>query len=69
KDPVCGATLDRNIVPEMYCYNGKMFHFYSEGCCDKFSKKPGRYLGRHHRRRLPPRMSLPVGRMKVCYHQ
>lgn len=69
KDPVCGTAIGRNTAPEMYCYNGKIFHFCSKSCRDKFSKKPGRYLGKHRHRKLPPRMSLPIGRMKACHHQ
>ncbi|MHC4070434.1 MAG: YHS domain-containing protein [Planctomycetota bacterium] len=69
KDPVCGAAIGMNTEPEIYCYKGKIFRFCSESCLHKFVRKPGRYLGKHRRRRLPPRMSLPIGRMKACYHQ
>ena len=66
KDPVCGAVIGKNAAPVQCRHNGRLFHFCSESCRDKFSKKPGRYLGRYRRRKLPPRMSLPIGRMKAC---
>ncbi|MHC4166294.1 MAG: YHS domain-containing protein [Planctomycetota bacterium] len=68
KDPVCGAAISISSAPEMLCYRGKTFHFCSETCRDKFARKPGRYLGKPRHRRLPPRMSLPIGRMRACYH-
>jgi len=67
KDPVCGTVVSKDIAPAMYRYKGKIFYFCSESCRDKFSKKPRRYLVKRQHRRLPPRMSLPIGRMKVCY--
>ncbi len=64
KDPVCGTVVSKDIAPAMYRYNGKILYFCSVSCCDKFSKKPRRYLVKRQHRKLPPRMSLPITRIK-----
>lgn len=64
KDPVCGTVVSKDIAPAMYRYNGKILYFCSVSCYDKFSKKPRHFLGKRRHRRLPPRMSMPIGRMK-----
>lgn len=69
KDPVCGAVVSKNTAHATYCYNGNIFYFCSVSCRDEFSKKPRRYLGKRRHRRLPPRMSLPIGRMKLYHPQ
>jgi YHS domain-containing protein len=70
RDPVCGTVINNDTASTTYRHNGTMFHFYfcSESCRDRFSKKPGRYLRRRRHRKLPPRMSLPISRMKTSYH-
>ncbi|MHC4105537.1 MAG: YHS domain-containing protein [Planctomycetota bacterium] len=69
RDPVCGTIVNKDTAPATYRNNGKIFHFCSEFCRDKFSKRPQRYLGKRRHRKLPPRMSLPIGRMKACFPQ
>lgn len=68
-DPVCGRTIDQP-APAVTCFHkGKLLCFCSASCREKFLERPGRYLHRRRCRRLPPRMSLPVARMKARYSQ
>ncbi|MHC4584018.1 MAG: YHS domain-containing protein [Planctomycetota bacterium] len=68
KDPVCSTVISMGTPLITYRYNGKIFYFCSVTCRSKFSKRPQRYFGKHRHRKFPPRMSLPIGRMKPCYH-
>jgi YHS domain-containing protein len=67
RDPVCGTIVNKNTALTTYRYNGRIFYFCSVSCCDKFLKKPRRYLGKRRHRKLPPRMSLPIGRMRASF--
>ena len=64
KDPVCGSIIKDLTIATTYRYNGRIFSFCSTYCCSKFSKNPRHYLGRRRHRKLSPRMSLPINRMR-----
>ncbi len=64
KDPVCGSVIKDLTTATTYRYNGRVFYFCSAYCRDKFSKNPRHYLGKRRHRKLPPRMSLPINRMR-----
>ena len=49
-DPVCGMTVDTAAGKPSYDHNGKLFHFCSQGCRDKFVANPDHYILGQHRR-------------------
>ncbi len=44
KDPVCGMTVDLHTTKHRVTYQGKSFHFCSNGCREKFTAHPEKYL-------------------------
>ena len=44
KDPVCGMTVDPTKSEHQAEYEGRTFHFCSQGCREKFIADPDRYL-------------------------
>ena len=44
KDPVCGMTVDPHTTKHRATYQGKSFHFCSNGCREKFIANPEKYL-------------------------
>src|ERR1700733_1191209 len=44
KDPVCGMSVDPAKAASTAEYDGKLYHFCSRGCGEKFRKDPVRYL-------------------------
>ena len=45
KDPVCGMSVDPAKATSTAEYDGKLYHFCSRNCGEKFRKDPARYLG------------------------
>ena len=45
KDPVCGMTVDRQKSSAASTYRGKIYHFCSTSCRDKFEQAPEKYVG------------------------
>ena len=46
KDPVCGMEIDLSKALEKSEVKGRICHFCSKTCKDKFDKDPERYLGK-----------------------
>ena len=67
KDPVCGAILDTSLTNITHRYHRRVFHFCSAQCRNEFMEDPQRYLATRRHRKLPPRMRLPISRMR-CFH-
>ena len=44
RDPVCGMNVDPAKAASTAEYEGKLYHFCSRGCADKFRRDPGRYV-------------------------
>ncbi len=44
KDPVCGMSVDPANAASTAEYDGKLYHFCSRNCGEKFRKDPARYL-------------------------
>ena len=44
KDLVCGMEIDKDESAASYDYQGKTFHFCSEGCRNEFTNSPGVYI-------------------------
>ncbi len=44
KDPVCGMSVDPSNAASTAEYDGKLYHFCSRNCGEKFRKDPARYL-------------------------
>ncbi len=44
KDPVCGMSVDPAKAASTAEYDGKLYHFCSRSCGEKFRKDPARYL-------------------------
>jgi Cu+-exporting ATPase len=44
KDPVCGMTVDPAKAAPTVDYDGRTFHFCSQGCATKFRAEPEKYL-------------------------
>ncbi len=45
KDPVCGMTVEPSKAAGMHEHAGKLYHFCSRSCLDKFRSDPARYTG------------------------
>ena len=43
KDPVCGMTIEEKDAAATFAYQGKMYHFCSTSCKEKFEKDPEVY--------------------------
>lgn len=57
-DPVCGMTIDMESAAASVVFQGKTYHFCSDGCRDTFERNPEQYAaaadgegphGEHHR--------------------
>jgi Cu+-exporting ATPase len=46
KDPVCGMAVDEKKAAATASYEGRTYHFCSEGCKRKFEQEPKKYAGR-----------------------
>jgi Cu+-exporting ATPase len=57
KDPVCGMRVDPAQAVSSAEYEGKLYHFCSRGCAEKFQRDPRKYLSPAHR---PAGMTGPV---------
>ena len=68
KDPVCGSITNDSATATTYRYNGRIFYLCSAYCHGKFSKNLRHYLARHRHRKLGPRMSMPINRIRGFYH-
>ncbi len=44
KDPVCGRSVEPSKAVSTAEYDGKLFHFCSRGCAERFRRDPKRYL-------------------------
>ena len=44
KDPVCGITVDPSKAAASIEHDGKLYHFCSKGCAEKFTSDPVKYL-------------------------
>jgi Cu+-exporting ATPase len=44
KDPVCGMSVDPSHAASTAEHEGKLYHFCSRGCAEKFRRDPKRYL-------------------------
>jgi Cu+-exporting ATPase len=43
RDPVCGMAVDPAKAASTAEYEGKLYHFCSRGCAEKFRRDPGKY--------------------------
>ncbi len=44
RDPVCGMTVDPQAGKPSHAHGGRLFHFCSAGCRDRFAAQPDEYL-------------------------
>ncbi len=44
KDPVCGRNVEPSKAVSTAEYDGKLFHFCSRGCAERFRRDPRKYL-------------------------
>src|SRR5271157_5963184 len=49
KDPVCGMNVDPSKAAASVEYEGKLYHFCSRGCAEKFKADPEKYLSPHYK--------------------
>ena len=63
-DPVCGMKVDPHRTKHRAQYGGKTYYFCSEGCRNKFSATPERYLGAGSNERPPT--PVPEGTIYTC---
>ena len=47
KDPVCGMEIDPKNAAANATSGGKVYHFCSKDCQQKFNKDPKKYVGRN----------------------
>lgn len=52
-DPVCGMKVDPQKARATADHRGKMFYFCSQGCADRFTSEPDKYLNK-------PKNQLPL---------
>ncbi len=62
RDPVCGMTVDPKAGKPTAEYEGKIFHFCSSGCQQKFKSDPEQYLDSHS---ASPK-AVPRGTLYTC---
>ncbi len=62
RDPVCGMTVDPKAGKPTAEYKGKIFHFCSSGCQQKFTADPEEYLDSQPA--LPK--AVPIGTLYTC---
>jgi P-type Cu+ transporter len=63
-DPVCGMKVDPHRTKHRAQYGGRTYYFCSEGCRNKFSATPERYLGAGLNQSLPS--PVPEGTIYTC---
>ncbi len=63
-DPVCGMTVDPHRTKHRAEYGGRTYYFCSEGCRNKFSATPERYLGAGSNEPVPT--PVPEGTIYTC---
>jgi len=63
-DPVCGMTVDPHRTKHRAQYGGRTYYFCSEGCRNKFSATPERYLGVRSNEPVPT--PVPEGTIYTC---
>ncbi|MEQ9640553.1 MAG: heavy metal translocating P-type ATPase [Alphaproteobacteria bacterium] len=63
KDPVCGMSVDTNAGKPSHEHRGKVFHFCSQRCHDKFVADPEHFLSGTHRHADKP---APGGTKYTC---
>ena len=49
KDPVCGMDVDASKAAASVEYEGKLYHFCSRGCAEKFKDYPEKYLSPNYK--------------------
>ncbi len=49
KDPVCGMNVDASKAAASVEYEGKLYHFCSRGCAEKFKGYPEKYLSPNYK--------------------
>ena len=49
KDPVCGMSVDPSKAAASVEYEGKLYHFCSRGCAEKFKAYPEKYLSPNYK--------------------
>ena len=49
KDPVCGMNVDPAKAAASVEYEGKLYHFCSRGCAEKFKADPEKYLSPNYK--------------------
>ena len=49
KDPVCGMAVEPSKAAASIEYEGRLFHFCSKGCAEKFKNTPERYLSPNYK--------------------
>ena len=57
KDPVCGMSVEPFKAAASIEHAGRLYHFCSKGCAEKFSGDPAKYLSAGY---IPGGMSSPV---------
>ena len=62
-DPVCGMTVDTSAGKPCHDHHGEVYHFCSQGCCDRFAGDPVHYLSGAH---LEAAANAPTGTMFTC---
>lgn len=63
-DPVCGMKVDPHRTKHRAEHGGRTYYFCSQGCRDKFSARPERYLGAGSNEAMP--MPVPKGTIYTC---
>jgi Cu+-exporting ATPase len=49
QDPVCGMTVDPYTAASSVAHDGKLYHFCSRGCAEKFKADQAKYLAPGHK--------------------
>lgn len=62
-DPVCGMSVDTAVGKPTHEHAGVLYHFCSQGCCDKFAAAPDHYISGEHRRMAE---EAPAGTIFTC---
>ena len=62
KDPVCGMTVDPHTAKHRAAYRGQPFYFCSNGCREKFTADPEKYLAG----KTAPLEEVPAGTIYTC---
>ena len=49
QDPVCGMTVDPSQAASSVAHDGRLYHFCSRGCAEKFKAEPAKYLSPNYK--------------------